>query len=170
MSTLASRLLGSAGLRAHSYEEIESDTGANWQAVAVVLLASLGAALGTGTREISGIVAILVAALATWIIWVLLTVFIGTQLLPGRQTRADFGQVLRTTGFSAAPGILRVFGILPMIGWTIFAAATVWMLLTFVVAVRQALDYETTLRALAVCLLGWLIQGVLFFGFVMSAY
>src|SRR5688572_2387546 len=135
MSTLGNRLLGSASLKARSYEEIESDSGANWQAVGIVLLSSLGAALGTGIQTPGGIVAILVAAVATWIIWVLLTVFIGTQLLPGRQTRADFGQVLRTTGFSAAPGMLRVFGILPMIGSAIFAVTTVWMLLSFVVAV-----------------------------------
>jgi len=43
------------------------------------------------------------------------------------------------------------------------------MLFTFVVAVRQALDYSSTGRALAVCLLGWIIHGVLFFGFVLVA-
>jgi hypothetical protein len=44
------------------------------------------------------------------------------------------------------------------------------MLLTFVVAVRQALDYASSARALAVCLLGWLIHGVLFFAFVRTAF
>ena len=170
MTTLANRLLGSASLRVSSYEEIESDRHATWQAVAIVVLSSLGAAFGTGNTSLSGIGALLFVAIATWIIWVVLTVFIGTQLLPGSQTRADFGQLLRTTGFSAAPGILRVFGIVPGIGWILFLAATIWMLFTYVVAVRQALDYTSTGRALAVCLLGWLIHGVLLFGFVLTAF
>jgi hypothetical protein len=170
MTPFANRLLGSAGLKVSSYEEIESDRHATWQAVAIVFLSSLGAAIGVGNTSWGGIAALLFVALATWMIWVAVTLFIGTQLLPGSQTRADFGQLLRTTGFSATPGILRVLGVLPGIGWILFLAATVWMLFTYVVAVRQALDYSTTGRALAVCLLGWLIHGIVLFGFVLTAF
>lgn len=170
MTTLASRLLGSASLKVSSYEEIETDRHATWQAVAIVVLSSLGAAVGIGNTSLSGMAALLFVALATWVIWVLLTLFIGTQLLPGKQTQADFGQLLRTTGFSAAPGIFRALGVVPGIGWVLFLAATIWMLFTYVVAVRQALDYTTTGRALAVCLLGWLIHGVVLFGFVLTAF
>lgn len=170
MTTLASRLLGSASLRVSSYEEIETDRHATWHSVTIVVLSSLGAAIGIGNTSLSGIAALLFVAIATWVIWVLLTLFIGTQLLPGKQTLADFPQLLRTTGFSAAPGILRVFGVVPGIGWILFLAATIWMLFTYVVAVRQALDYTTTGRALAVCLLGWFIHGLLLFGFVLTAF
>jgi hypothetical protein len=170
MTTLASRLLGSASLKVSSYEEIETDRHATWQAVAIVVLSSLGAAVGIGNTSLSGIAALLFVAIATWMIWVLLTLFIGTQLLPGKQTKADFAQLLRTTGFSAAPGIFRVLGVVPRIGWILFLAATLWMLFTYVVAVRQALDYTATGRALAVCLLGWLIHGVVLFGFVLTAF
>ena len=169
MTTLTNRLLGSASLKVSSYEEIESDRYATWQAVAIVVLSSLGAAFGIGNTSLGGIIGLLFVAIATWIIWVVLTVFIGTQLLPGSETHADFGQLLRTTGFSAAPGILRVFGVVPGIGWILFLAATIWMLFTYVVAVRQALDYTSTGRALAVCVLGWLIHGVLLFGFILTA-
>jgi hypothetical protein len=169
MNTLANRLLGSARLDARSYEEIETDPYANVQAFAIVLFSSIAAAVGTGIRDLATTVQVLVVAMLSWIIWVLLTLFIGTKLLPERDTKADFSQLLRTTGFSASPGILRVFGIIPGIGWIIFSIATVWMLFTFVVAVRQALDYTSTGRAVAVCLLGWMIHGVLLFGFVRTA-
>ena len=169
MSTLANRLLGSARLNAQSYEEVEADTHANMQAVGIVVLSSVAAALGSTMTNLAGIGALIVIALASWVIWVLLALLIGTQLLPGNSTRSDFGQLLRTTGFAAAPGVFRIFGIVPVIGWVIFLAATVWMLFSFVVAVRQALDYSSTGRALAVCLLGWLIHGVLLFGFVLVA-
>jgi len=169
MSTLTSRLIGSAQLSAQSYEEVETDPSASVQAVFVVLLSSLGAALGAGVHDLGSTVTLLFVAIVSWIIWVLLTLVIGTQLLPDENTRADFGQLLRTTGFSSTPGILRVFGLVPVVGHLIFAAATIWMLFSFVIAVRQALDYTSTARALAVCLLGWIIHGVVLFGFVMTA-
>jgi hypothetical protein len=169
MSTLASRVLGSATLRVGSYEEVEADHNANWQAAAVVILSSLGAAVGVRVTSPAEVAILLIVAVATWISWVLLTLLIGTVLLPGNQTKADFGQLFRTTGFSSAPGVLRAFGFLPYVGGFIIAVATFWMLLSFVVAVRQALDYSSTGRAFLVCLLGWLIQGILFFGFIAVA-
>ena len=169
MSTLANRILGSARLDSQSYEEVETDSFANIQAVGVVLCSSLAAAIGTGIKDAGSILQILIAAVVSWIIWVLLTLFIGARLLPGNKTQADFGQVLRTTGFSTSPGILRIFGFLPLVGWLIFAGATLWMLFSFVVAVRQAMDYTSTARAVVVCLLGWIVHGLLFFGFVLTA-
>src|SRR4030095_9559361 len=169
MSTLTHRLIGVAQLRADSYEEVEADRHANLHAVAIVFLSSLAAAVGTGIRDAGSTIAILFVAILSWIIWVFLTLLIGTQFLPEGNTKADFGQVLRTTGFSAAPGILRVFGLIPVVGHVIFTGVMIWMLFTFVVAVRQALDYSSTSRALAVCLLGWIIHGLLLFGFVLTA-
>src|SRR5688572_12527296 len=101
MSTLTSRLLGSVGLNANSYEEVEADTHANAQAVGVVVLSSVAAALGTKTTSFGSIMSLVVVALASWVVWVLLTLLIGKQLLPGKATRADFGQLMRTTGFAA---------------------------------------------------------------------
>ena len=76
---------------------------------------------------------------------------VGTRLLPGPKTEADFGQLLRTLGFSATPGVFQIFGIVPVVGWLIALAASLWQLAAMVVAVRQALDYESTGRAIAVC-------------------
>jgi hypothetical protein len=170
MNTLASRFLGSVTLRARSYEEVEADRHANWQAVSIVILSSLAAAIGVGIKSWADAAILLVVAVATWVSWVLLTLLIGTVLLPGNQTKTDFGEILRTTGFSSSPGILRAFGFLPHVGWYIFAGATIWMLFSFVLAIRQALDFSSTGRALLVCLLGWLIHATIFFGFLYTAY
>jgi hypothetical protein len=43
----------------------------------------------------------------------------------------------------------------------VFAVTAVWMLAAMVVAVRQALDYDSTARALAVCGVGWLLTIVI---------
>ena len=169
MKTLIRQMIGAARMDARIYEYVESDRKTWVGAVFIVLIASIAAAFGSGLRTVPDLVGATVAAILTWLIWVGLTFVIGTLVLPESATRANFGEVLRTTGFSASPGVLRIFGLIPGVGLPIFLAITVWMLMTFVVAIRQALDYTTSRRAVAVCLLGWLIHGLLFFAFVMSA-
>jgi hypothetical protein len=169
MQSFPARMVGAARFHAGTYEEVEADHTANGQAVAVVVIASLAAAIGLGATDVRSLLGMLFFEIITWLLWVMVTLFIGTHLLPGSGTQADFGQVLRTTGFSASIGILRVFGIAPVVGGPVFVVVTILMLITFVIAIRQALDYASTGRAVAVCLLGWLIHGILFFGFVRSA-
>jgi hypothetical protein len=103
-----------------------------------------------------------ITALVAWYLWACLTYFIGTRFLPEPQTRADVGELLRTIGFSSAPGLIRVLGIIPGLGKVVFLAASVWMLAAMVIAVRQALDYSSTLRAVGVCFIGWIVQALLF--------
>jgi len=97
-----------------------------------------------------------------WFIWALLTYFIGTRLLPEPQTKADYGELLRTIGFSSSPGVLRVLGIIPMLGNVLNFIVGIWMLVAMVIAVRQALDYKSTWRAVGVCLIGWIVQIAIF--------
>ena len=99
-------------------------------------------------------------ALLGWYIWAFLTYVIGTKLLPEPQTQADHGELLRTIGFSSAPGLIRVLAILPGLNAIVNFIAGAWMLIAMVIAVRQALDYQSTYRAMGVCLIGWLVQAV----------
>jgi hypothetical protein len=157
MATFAERIVGAAKLDASTYEEIEQDAGATGQASAVVVLSSLAA--GFGSLREAGVVGLAIAsagALAGWLIWAFVTYIVGTRVLPGPRTQADLGQLLRTTGFSSAPGLIRVLGVIPGLGWLVGLVAGLWMLASMVVAVRQALDYDTTGRAVAVCLVGFL--------------
>jgi len=169
MKTLFRRMIAASRLDVQTYEQVEADRASNAGAVFIVVVASIAAAIGSGARDFAGVISGIIVLLLTWLVWVGLTYFIGTRLLPGPQTHADIGEVLRTTGFSASPGVLRIFGLLPAVGLPIFIGITVWMLITFVVAIRQALDYASSGRALAVCVLGWLIHGLLLFGFVLVA-
>ena len=162
MASLPDRMIRAAKLDVHLYEEVEADTGAMGQAMGVVVLSSVAAGIGSiTTKGLGGIVTITIAALVGWYIWALLTYFIGTKLLPQPQTKADYGQLLRTIGFSSAPGLIRVLGIIPVLGPLIFLVAAIWMLVAMVIAVRQALDYTSTLRAVGVCLIGWIVQALI---------
>ena len=163
MASITDRMIRAAKLDANLYEEVEADTGALSQAMGVVILSSVAAGIGTiGTTGIKGLVLGTIVALVGWFIWAFLTYFIGTRLLPEPQTKADYGELLRTIGFSSSPGVLRVLGVIPMLGNILNFIISIWMLVAMVIAVRQALDYKSTWRAVGVCLIGWLVQSAIF--------
>ena len=164
MTTFTRRMLGAAILDRRIYEEVEADDRATGQAVAVVLLASVAAGIGfigQGAPGSQALVIWTIGALIAWIAWASLTYLIGTKLMPEPQTRADVGQLLRTIGFASAPGLLRLFGVIPFLGLTVYAIASIWMLVAMIVAERQALDYTSTGRAVGVCLVGWVLSLVI---------
>lgn len=157
-STYGNRLIRAALLDRGLYEEVEADRAAILQAMATVVLSSLAAGIGAGGAQgqtlrtfavFSGI------ALVCWMLWAALIFQVGGTLMPERQTDTSFGELLRTIGFAAAPGLLQAFAAFPGVTLVVFAAAAVWMLAAMVVAVRQALDYRGTGHALAVCAVAW---------------
>ena len=159
MTSFKDRIIRAAKLDVDLYEEVEADKGAMGQAIGVVVLSSVAA--GVGSFAIGGLRGILVGtvvALIAWYIWAYLTYFIGTKFLPEPQTKADHGELLRTIGFSSSPGLIRVLGIIPGLRAGVFLVASIWMLVAMIIAVRQALDYESTWRAVGVCVIGWVIQ------------
>lgn len=161
MTTFARRVLGAATLDRAAYEEVEADASATIQAVGVVVLASVAGGiglLGLGAQTAQSLAAGIAGSLIGWMAWAALTYLIGTHLLPEPQTRADVGELLRTIAFASAPGFLRMFGVIPFLGLTVYAIASIWMLLAMVVAVRQALDYTSTTRAVGVCVVGWALS------------
>jgi hypothetical protein len=160
---LITRMRRAARLDATLYEEVEADRAAMTQAMAVVLLSGLAA--GVGGLLKTGPISLLIgtgSAISGWLVWAGLTYVIGAKLFPEPNTRTDLGEMLRTIGFASAPGVVRAFGVIPGITEGVFVAASVWMLAAMVVAVRQALDFKSTARAVGVCVLGWLIQATVF--------
>ena len=168
MASFTERMLGAARLHLPTYEEVEADRTATGQAVGVVVLSSLATGIGSAQTEgLGGMVGGAIGALIGWAFRAWLTYFIGTKVLPTPQTHADWGQLARVLGFAQSPGLLRILGVLPFLGSRVFLITGIWTLVAVVIAVRQALDYTSTLRAVGVCILGWIVQGILiyFLGF-----
>ncbi len=160
LTTFSYRVMRAVVLDASLYEEVEHDRTAMPGAGTVVLLSSLAAGLGAGGWQgVSprAFVVFSAIALVSWLVWAAITLEIGTRLMPEPQTRASYGELLRPLGFAAAPGLLQVFAAFPVVTGPVFALCAVWMLAAMVVAVRQALDYTSTGRAVAVCGLGWAV-------------
>jgi hypothetical protein len=158
--TFVERMIGAARLDPATYEEVEADRAATPQALAVVVLAAVAGGIGVGAG-VRGLVMGTVFGLLGWAVWAWLIYLIGTRWLPEPDTRADAGELLRTMGFATTPGILRVVGIVPVLGPLVTIVVAVWTLVAMVVAVRHALDYRSTGRAIGVCIIGWLVQVVI---------
>jgi hypothetical protein len=146
-------MIGAARLQVRTFEDVETDRSATRQAVLVVVVV----AIATGVGSLGGGLNILLAGVAfsliVWALWAWLTYFVGTRLLPTPQTHADWGQLARALAFAQSPGVLKVLGGIPGIGPPIFILAVLWQLVAAVVAVRQALDYDSTWRAVGVVLI-----------------
>lgn len=158
MHSFSQRFKGALLLDVATYEEVEADRSAISQALAIVVIVSvasgLGLLLGGGVGEL---VRSMVAALLSWFVWAGMTWFIGTRLLPTPETSSSWGELLRTLGFAASPGVFNVFTRIPILGFVVAYIVDVWMLVAMVVAVRQALDYKSTWRAVAVCITGFVV-------------
>ncbi len=158
MSTFLRRVIGAAALRARTYEEVEADRTATLQAMAVVVLSSLAAGLGSPSGvSVAGVLVRAAIALLSWTIWALITLEIGDHLLREPETKVDRGELLRTLGFATTPGLVRALGVVPGLYVPVCVGSWLWMLAALVVAVRQALDYAHTSRAILVCAVGWLV-------------
>jgi hypothetical protein len=161
--TLARRLYGSLRLEAATYEDVEADPSASAQALAIVLGFAAAAAIGFAgpAPEVGAMLAAALASLAGWLSWAAIVAGLGAHVFPEPQTRADVGELTRTLGFSATPGLFLVLLAVPVARPATFAVVSVWMLATMIVAVRQALDFTHTKRALGVCVAGWVLVAAL---------
>ena len=162
MNIFWQRIIRAVKLDSALYEEVEKDTNALPQAMAVVVLSALAAGIGSISKiGVAGIIVGAIIGLLAWYVWAFLTYFIGTKLLPEPQTKSNLGELLRTIGFSSAPGLIRILAIFAGLQRLIFSFAAAWMLIAMVIAVKVALDYKSTWRAVGVCLIGWIIQVLL---------
>ena len=160
--SMVDRMIRASRLDVHIFEEVEADTSATRQALSVVALVALATGIASlGTTGLGGLFVGVVVAIAGWAIWAWILYLIGTKILPSHETHADWGQLARTVGFAQSPGVFRVLGVVPVVGGIIFLVASVWMLVAMVIAVRQALDYTSTWRAIGVVLLSFIPYAVL---------
>ena len=159
-SVFVNRIIRACKLDISLYEEVEADKSATFQAALVVVLSSLAAGVGALSLGASNFLMAPILSLISWYIWAYLIYFIGAKLFPEPNTKADHGELLRTIGFSSAPGLIRVFGFTPDLMSITFIGGGIWMLVAMIIAVRQALDYESTWRAIGVVIIGFLVQAI----------
>jgi hypothetical protein len=149
--SLSERMIGAAKLQNWAFEEVEADETATGQAAAVIAMVAVAQAIGSVGEGSGGVIGGLLSAFFTWAVWSGVTYFIGTRLFSGTAT---WGELLRTIGFANAPGVLAIFGVIPVFGGLIRVAVAIWILIAGIVAIRQALDFDTG-RAILTAVVGW---------------
>jgi len=162
--SLIGRMIRAAQLDLRLYAEVEADETATSQAATVVLLAAIAGGVNfpgeSGHMLLGGVL-----ALVSWYLFSYVIYLVGGRLLPEPQTKANFKAILRAVGFANAPGVLRLLGIVSELQIPVLFVALVWMLVATVTAVRHALSYTSSWRAIGVCvipLLGQLLIAVVF--------
>jgi len=160
-------MIGAALFNRQTYEEIEADEGALGQAVGVVLLVTLcgiiggviGGLLGEASaiKIILGAIGGLVFGIIRWALWVTVMYVVGGKMLRASNTQTSWGELGRVMGFAYTPGVLSVLSFVPAIGWLFPVVGFFWTLAAVTVAVRQAMDFESTGRAIGVVLLSAVI-------------
>lgn len=153
---MVERMIRAARLDPAVYNELEADLSANGQALLVVILASLASGIGNGIRlsvsghpalAVGGLITGLITALIGFAVFVTLVYFVGTRGFGGTATP---GEILRTLGFAYTPQLLGLFSFIPFLGGLAVFIGTIWGWVASVIAVREALDFDTTKAVLTI--------------------
>jgi hypothetical protein len=151
---LADKMIRAAKLDVQLYEEVEKDAEATKEALLVVLIGAICSGIGSiGVLGAKGIIAGLISAVIGWFLWSVVIFLIGVKIL---KHTSDMGELLRCLGFAYSPNALSILGVIPIIGSIIRFVVFIWVLVAFIVAVRQALDCGTG-RAILVSVLGFIV-------------
>jgi len=162
-NNLFDRIFRAIKIDVELYEEVERDKSATIQAGLVVVLSSMAAGVGALQLGASNFLLAPIFSLISWYVWAYIIYFVGVKLFPEKNTKSNHGELLRTIGFSSAPGLIRVFGVTPDLMAVTFIGSAFWMLACMVVGVKAALDYNSLWRALGVVIVAWLFQAILLF-------
>lgn len=147
---LIERMIRAARLDPDLYNEVERDESATPQAAAVVLIVAVCAVLGAAISHdrTHSLIGAALNGLVGWLIRSFIILIIG-RLLGGT---ADLGEVLRALAFAYTPGVLKLFAYVPIVGPLAYIVAGVWAFIATVIAVREAMDFDTGKAVLTVLL------------------
>jgi hypothetical protein len=161
-ATMINRVIRAAMLDVDFYEEVEADTSLTQEALMVVILVSVAGGIGNFLAGIiggsigaalGGLILAVVLGVISYYLWAYITYFVGTNLFGGT---ADVGELLRTLGYASGPRVLAILAFIPCVGGLAGLVGAVWALVAGVVAVRQALDFDTG-KAIVTVIIGWVI-------------
>ena len=146
------------------FREIAQDREALKQAAIIVVVVSFLAALGgagglliaqvdAGTAFLGFFVDWIVnGILIGWIGWSVLTYLVGTILFKGQ---TDIQEMMRVLGYASAPKLLGLLGFIPCVGWIFPIAGWILSLIAGIIAVREAMDFDTG-NAIITVVISWM--------------
>jgi len=170
MTFFLKRFMGALVLDASAFEEIEGNRHTSMQSIVVVAMVCLAggvAAMGLGFVGLSGFAVGTIVSLGAWLVWATVMTTIGTLAVPEAQTQSDLPELLRVLGFASAPAVFISLAAMRAVAPVVMLTVMAWTIAAAVIGVRQALDYRSTGRAIAVCVVSWLLSFGIVFGVLM---
>ena len=164
---LIQNMISAAKLDTNFFKAVEHDESKNQEALTVVIIAAIASAVGNGiggifagglTGGLMGAIFGLLMVLVGYYLWSYLTYFIGVKFFGGD---ADVGEVLRTFGYSYSPQVLSILAFIPCLGAGIGLVASIWSLVAGIVAIREAMDFDTG-KAVLTTVIAWFIMFLIF--------
>jgi hypothetical protein len=152
------------------YEEVENDKKFTDQAMMTVVFVSIVQGLMIAGFAPIALVQGILGSLVRFIIWAFFIAFVGTRILPEPETKSNTGELIRTLGFAYAPGLLVILKVLPFINSFVDPIVVILQLAAMTIAVRQALDFNSTVRAVGVCIVAFLLMIVALTLFIGSTW
>lgn len=165
--SLIQNMIRAAKLDVDFFNAVEHDESKNSEALMVVIIAAVASALGNGVGGIfiNGVIGGLMGAIyglimvvVGYYLWSYLTYFIGVNLFGGE---AEPGEVLRTFGYAYSPQVLSILAFIPCVGWLAAFVGSIWSLVAGIVAIREAMDFDTG-KAILTALIAWVVITLLF--------
>lgn len=168
MASMIDRMIRAAKFDVEFYNEAERDTNLTQEALLVVVLVSLVSGAGSFLGglispnvgfggALLGAVVTVVLGVVNYYIWAYVTFYAGTKLFNGQ---ADPGEMLRTLGYAQTPRLLGLLGFIPCVGPLFSFIGWILSLIAAVIAIREALDFDTT-NAILTAIIGWVIITVI---------
>jgi hypothetical protein len=150
------------------YKDIEADEAANSEALAIVIVACLLSAVGSGVASLeagagfggflrSFLGGAIIRPLIGWLLWSWVTMFVGTRLY---KADTNFWEMARCLGYANAPVALGILAVIPCLGWLVALAAWILSLVFGFLAAREALDL-TTEKTIITIAIGWVVVFVI---------
>lgn len=165
--SLIDRMIGVASLNEPTFNDIEHDTNATPQALIVVVIAAIAAAIGALGEHQGSLIGQTVMAVVNWIVFSVVAYFVGSMLFHG-SADATIGKVLRLVGFAQTPKILGALAFIPLLGWIAGLVAAIWFLVVSIYALRAAFNFQldravlTAIVSLVVMVAVSVVVGLLF--------
>ncbi len=152
------RIFRSIKIDPEVFDEVQKDKNATISAGIVVVLSSLAAGIGASHLGMVNFFLAPGLSLVTWFVWAYIVYFVGVKLFPDLKTKTTHMALLRSIGFSSAPGMIRILGFNQDLMTVTFVGSAFWMLACMVVAVKQTLNYKSLWKALGVVIIAWFVQ------------
>jgi len=155
-------MLGALFLNDEAFDQIAKEKRGVWQAIIVVVLASISTALGH-VPEYEGLAILPLNAFLVavwWFVFAVALYFIASLLLVGWESRTDFFSFMKIAALGMTPAILRAFQLLPIVGPYTYPLTIAWMLGCMVVGVGVAFGVKSTFKVsmiIALAMIPWIL-------------